>query len=77
MRPLLLPISARLDTFAGVVGLAAYVYLDRSGKEQVKAKARKVQEKSPLDPDNFVDFKLKRVEPYNYNTATYVQTVSH
>ena len=33
---------------------------------------KRVQEKSPLDPDNFVDFKLKRVEPYNHNTAMYV-----
>lgn len=24
---------------------------------------------SPLDPQNFVDIKLKRVEPYNHNTS--------
>ncbi|KIP04343.1 hypothetical protein PHLGIDRAFT_20004 [Phlebiopsis gigantea 11061_1 CR5-6] len=55
---------------AGVAGLGAYVYLDRSGKAEVKAK--KQQEKSPLDPNNFVDFKLKKVVPYNHNTATYI-----
>ncbi|KAL4067277.1 hypothetical protein V8B97DRAFT_1976861 [Scleroderma yunnanense] len=27
---------------------------------------------SALDPQNFVNLKLKRVEPYNYNTATFV-----
>ena len=59
---------------AGVAGLGAYVYLDRSGKPEVKAK--KPQEKSPLDPDNFVDFKLKKVVPYNHNTATYVHFVA-
>lgn len=53
---------------SGVVGLATYVYLERSGPKPA-AKVKKLQEKSPLDPDNFVDFKLKRVEPYNHNTA--------
>ena len=33
---------------------------------------KKVQEKSPLDPDNFIDFKLKKVIPYNHNTSTFV-----
>ncbi|KAJ7597659.1 NADH-cytochrome b5 reductase [Mycena floridula] len=27
---------------------------------------------SPLDPEKFVDFKLKKVEPYNHNTAKFV-----
>ncbi|PSS29769.1 hypothetical protein PHLCEN_2v2917 [Hermanssonia centrifuga] len=54
----------------GVVGLAAYVYLDRTGVKP--AVVKKVQEKSPLDPDNFVDFKLKKVEHYNHNTAKYI-----
>lgn len=52
----------------GVAGLATYVYLERTRPMPV-VEAKKVQEKSPLDPDNFVDFKLKRVEPYNHNTA--------
>ena len=51
---------------AGAAGLGVYAYLER-GPPAVK----KVQEKSPLDPENFVDFKLKRVEPYNHNTAKY------
>lgn len=46
------------------------MYLDRSGKPEMKAK--KQQEKSPFDPDNFVDFKLKKIVPYNHNTATCV-----
>jgi len=57
---------------AGVAGLAAYVYLERSGPKDLKTVAKKVQEKSPLDPDNFVDFTLKKVEPYNHNTAKYI-----
>lgn len=54
---------------SGVAGLAGYVYIDRSGAKVVP---KKVQEKSPLDPNNFVEFKLKKVEPYNHNTAKYV-----
>ncbi|KAF7793598.1 hypothetical protein EIP86_004712, partial [Pleurotus ostreatoroseus] len=50
-------------------GLGAYVYLERSGRTTT---VKKQQEKSPLDPDNFVDFKLKKIEPYNHNTAKYV-----
>ncbi|GLB43615.1 putative flavoprotein pyridine nucleotide cytochrome reductase family protein [Lyophyllum shimeji] len=52
---------------AGVAGLAGYLYWDYSGKS-----APKVQEKSPLDPKNFVDFKLKKVIPYNHNTSKFV-----
>lgn len=52
----------------GAVGLGTYVYLERSSRFTVKTQ----QEKSPLDPDNFVDFKLKKIEPYNHNTAKYV-----
>ena len=29
----------------------------------------KISDKSALDPQSFLDFKLKKVEPYNYNTA--------
>ena len=35
----------------------------------VKVAAKPIQDKSPLDPDNFKDFKLKKVVPYNHNTA--------
>ena len=38
-------------------------------------KTKKPQEKSPLDPDNFVDFKLKKVVPYNHNTATCAEII--
>jgi len=27
---------------------------------------------SPLDPEKFIDFKLKKVEPYNHNTAKFI-----
>ncbi|EGO05374.1 hypothetical protein SERLA73DRAFT_174501 [Serpula lacrymans var. lacrymans S7.3] len=53
---------------AGIVGLGAYVYL---GGSEPKV-AKKVQETSPLDPQKFVDFKLKKVEPYNHNTAKFI-----
>jgi cytochrome-b5 reductase len=49
---------------AGFASLGAYMYLDKT----------MAQTKSPLDPQNFVDFKLKRVEPYNHNTS---KSVSH
>ena len=49
----------------GVVSAGAYWYLDRN--EPAKPK----QEKSPLDPQNFIDFKLKKVLPYNHNSSTY------
>jgi cytochrome-b5 reductase len=48
-----------------VVSAGTYWYLDRN--EPAKPK----QEKSPLDPKNFTDFKLKKVLPYNHNTSTY------
>lgn len=35
-------------------------------------KPEQKQEKSPLDPNNFVDFKLKKIIPYNHNTSTFV-----
>ncbi len=52
---------------AGVVGLGAYFYLNQSQATM------STQEKSPLDPNNFVDFKLKKIIPYNHNTSTYAQ----
>jgi hypothetical protein len=48
---------------AGALGLGSYVYLQRM------ATAQPAQVQSPLDPQNFVDFKLKKVESYNHNTA--------
>ncbi|ETW86565.1 hypothetical protein HETIRDRAFT_437452 [Heterobasidion irregulare TC 32-1] len=52
---------------AGTLGLGGYVFLNSTAPTPKKA-----QEKSPLDPQNFLDFKLKRVVPYNHNTATFV-----
>jgi hypothetical protein len=49
---------------ASAVGLGGYTYLNNS---QVSTK--KTPEKSPLDPQNFVDFELKKVERYNHNTS--------
>lgn len=55
-----------------MAGLGLYVYLQRTGGlGAAKAAAAPKQEKSPLDPNNFVDLKLKKVEPYNHNTAKY------
>lgn len=50
----------------GTVGAAGYLYLERQSKHSAK------QEKGPLDPNNFIDFKLKKVEPYNHNTAKFI-----
>jgi len=49
-----------------VVSAGAYWYLDRN--QPAKSK----QQKSPFDPKNFIDFKLKKVLPYNHNTSTFV-----
>ncbi|KAJ3774361.1 cytochrome-b5 reductase [Lentinula raphanica] len=51
---------------AGVAGLGAYYYLNATGKSVI------TQEKSPLDPENFKDFKLKKIIPYNHNTSEFV-----
>ncbi|KAF8079197.1 cytochrome-b5 reductase [Lyophyllum atratum] len=56
---------------AGVAGLAGYIYMDY-GTRALTAVAPKLQEKSPLDPKNFQDFKLKKVIPYNHNTSKFV-----
>ncbi|PPQ99512.1 hypothetical protein CVT24_005302 [Panaeolus cyanescens] len=50
----------------GAASAGAYLYLDKTVPQKPK------QEKSPLDPQNFVDFKLKKVIPYNHNSATFV-----
>jgi cytochrome-b5 reductase len=46
------------------VGIAAYMLMKDGQPKQLK---------SPLDPNNFVNFKLKKVEPYNHNTSRYLQ----
>jgi cytochrome-b5 reductase len=60
---------------AGLVGLAAYVYLGGSPvpfSPAASSPTKKKQEKSALDPERFLDLKLKAVEPYNHNTARFV-----
>lgn len=51
---------------AGTAGLGAYAYLNSLTPS---VQAVKLKETSPLDPSNFVDFELKRVDHYNHNTA--------
>jgi len=46
----------------GTLSAAGYLYLN---SQTPKPK----QEKSPLDPQNFLDFKLKKIIPYNHNTS--------
>ena len=43
----------------GCAGLGAYLYFDKYAKQTV----------SPLDPEKWIDLKLKKVEKYNHNTA--------
>jgi len=50
---------------AGCAGLGVYVYHDYTEKPLF-------QKESPLNSEEFIDFKLKRVEQYNHNTASYV-----
>ncbi|KAE9400960.1 cytochrome-b5 reductase [Gymnopus androsaceus JB14] len=51
---------------ASIAGLGGYYYLNQSGKTVA------LQEKSPLDPENFKDFKLKKIVPYNHNTSEFI-----
>ncbi|KAH8992933.1 cytochrome-b5 reductase [Lactarius akahatsu] len=61
---------------AGVVGLATYVYLGGSAAPfsttSAAPAAKPKPEKSALDPTQFLDLKLKSVEPYNHNTSRFV-----
>ena len=57
---------------AGAVGLGAYAYLNNLTPS---VQAVKLKETSPLDPSNFVDFELKKVEHYNHNTAKRVLSI--
>ncbi|KAF7783981.1 hypothetical protein Agabi119p4_146 [Agaricus bisporus var. burnettii] len=52
---------------AGTIGAGAYYYLEKSS-----APAKPKQVKSPLDPENWKDFKLKKIIPYNHNTSKFV-----
>ncbi|KAI0328431.1 cytochrome-b5 reductase [Cubamyces sp. BRFM 1775] len=55
----------------GIAGLATYIYLERSNTPAEPFKP-KISDQSALDPKNFVDFKLKKIEPYNHNTAKFI-----
>ncbi|KAF9444346.1 ferredoxin reductase-like protein [Macrolepiota fuliginosa MF-IS2] len=52
---------------AGVAGAGAYYYLEKNTPPP-----KPKQEKSPLDPENWKDFKLKKIIPYNHNTSKFV-----
>jgi cytochrome-b5 reductase len=58
----LLPVGGALG------GYLFYEYYYKGLGEAEQVKPKKVLT-SPLDPQNFVDVKLKRVEPYNHNTS--------
>ncbi|KAG8763327.1 NADH-cytochrome b5 reductase [Ceratobasidium sp. 423] len=49
----------------GLLGIGAYIYAD---KTEAKPKKPLV---SALDKDNFKEFAVKKVEPYNHNTAKF------
>jgi cytochrome-b5 reductase len=61
---------------AGLVGLATYVYIGGSALPFSTAfttpAAKPKPEKSALDPERFLDLKLKAIEPYNHNTSRFV-----
>ena len=57
---------------ASATGFGAYYALGGAYSNDVPKAFKKAQEKSPLDPKEFKDFKLKKVIPYNDNTSTYV-----
>jgi len=58
---------------AGLTGLAAYLYLGGSPAPftTTSPKPKPKQEKSALDPESFLDLKLKSIEPYNHNTSRF------
>jgi hypothetical protein len=60
---------------AGAAGLGAYLYIEgRPGALRAQdavveaAKPKATNTESPLSAKEFVDFKLKKVDAYNYNT---------
>jgi cytochrome-b5 reductase len=61
---------------AGLIGLAGYVYLGGSptpfSPASVSSPTKPKQEKSALDPERFLDLKLKAVLPYNHNTSRFI-----
>ena len=71
------PSSSNLPFYlggAGLTGLAAYLYIGGSPAlftTTTPSKPKPKQEKSALDPERFLDFKLKSIEPYNHNTSRF------
>jgi len=53
-------------TLAGSAGACVATYM------LIQDGAKPKQLKSPFDPEKFVDFKLKKVEPYNHNTSKFI-----
>ena len=49
--------------------MGAYAFYFRGGSTSATVQKKPPQEKSPLDPEKFIDFKLKKVEQYNHNTS--------
>ena len=77
------PPSSNLPLYfggAGLVGLATYVYLGGSAASFSTTTATtntsttkpKAEKKPALDPERFLDLKLKAIEPYNHNTSRFV-----
>ena len=77
------PSSSNLPLYfggAGLVGLATYVYLGGSAASFSTTTATtttsttkpKAEKKPALDPERFLDLKLKAIEPYNHNTSRFV-----
>ena len=69
------PSSSNLPFYlggVGLTGLAAYLYLGGSPAPfTTSSKPKPKQEKSALDPERFLDLKLKSIEPYNHNTSRF------
>ena len=70
------PSSSNLPLYfggAGLVGLATYVYLGGSAASFSTTPTKpQPEKKSALDPERFLDLKLKAIEPYNHNTSRFV-----
>ncbi|KAF8531533.1 cytochrome-b5 reductase [Gautieria morchelliformis] len=64
-----LPVAAAVAAAAGAGGYYYYFHVLHPSAE---SPAVKVQVKSPLDPEQFQNFRLQKVVPYNHNTSTFV-----
>ncbi|KIJ53983.1 hypothetical protein M422DRAFT_153807, partial [Sphaerobolus stellatus SS14] len=64
--------SSLYITGAAAAGLAGAGYFYFANNTAAAAPPKPKQEKSPLNPEEFLNFKLKKVIPYNHNTSTFV-----